>query len=66
MNVEEIYAEMNKRIEHRLKSDAGLLVLQTRQNDLAKRINNAALAAQKRIETIVAEEFKNTIKKLLP
>jgi len=66
MNVEEIYAEMNKRIEKRLKSDASLIVLQKRQIDFAKRSNKVALAGQKRIEAIVAEEFKKTLKQLLP
>jgi len=62
MNPDQIYAEMNQRIEKRLKSDPALAALQKRQLDFAKRMNNAASAAQKRIEQIVAEEFKKTFK----
>jgi len=62
MNPDQIYAEMNQRIEKRLKGDPGLAALQKRQLDLGKRMQNAAVAGQKRIEGIVAEEFKKTFK----
>ena len=62
MDLEKIYAEMNMRIDKRLKADPQLQALQKRQIDLGKRINNAMIASQNRIGQVVAEETKKTFK----
>lgn len=65
MNVDELYTETNKRINKRLKNDASILVLQKRQVDLGKRMNKIAMAIQKRIEIVAAEEIKRSMKQLV-
>jgi len=64
MNVDEIYEETNKRINKRLKADPSIIALQKRQVDLGQRMNKIGQAIQTRIEMVVAEEIKKTMRQL--